>query len=161
MPSPTLPMEKGKEMDSALNRAARRKMRSRAHDLADRYLASGILVVGLCGGVRRLENPEARRIVRAELVKVLRNGGIPRLRRLSLDQDRLFPFMSSAHPDADPWLAVGIDLDGRATIVTRWLPQLARSNCKVGQACRLQLLGELTTELHRPGIDIPTPMGSA
>lgn len=147
-----------------MNRSLRRHMRRRAPDLARQYVETGggILVAGERGGVARVEHPAAKNIVRKELERVLRDLGRPRLRRLDQDEVAAFPFMRPVPPDAEAWLGTGIDVDGRAAIVTRWLPAGSAGDGELAALWREALLAELVAECGRSGIPMPADVqGSA
>jgi hypothetical protein len=141
-----------------MNRALRLRLRRRAAEMAREYVASGIVIAGLCGGVARLEHPTARRIVREELFRMMRDAGRPRLRRLDQDEAQCFPFMREPVAGAVPWLAVGLDVDGRATVLTRWLPAASAGDGEAACAMRLALLAALDAERGRSGLPMPREM---
>ncbi|MCU0907169.1 MAG: hypothetical protein MUF73_06925 [Rhodobacteraceae bacterium] len=139
-----------------MNRAVRRKLRRRAVELAGEYVRGGIVVAGVAGGAARITSDATLRLVREELVAVLRAGGEPRMRRLSAVEVAGFPFSRGPVEGGEPWLATGIDCDGRATVVTRWLP----SGC--GDAALAALRAVLRAQLVSSGLPMPDVMaGSA
>lgn len=141
-----------------MNRAIRLRMRRRAAEMARDYVTSGIVIAGLGGGVARLEHPTGRRIVREELFRMMRDNGRPRLRLLDQDEARCFPFMREPLEGAAAWLAVGLDVDGRATVLTRWLPAASVGDGEPALAMRLALLGALEAERGRSGLPMPSEM---
>jgi hypothetical protein len=143
------------EMKVAMNRSIRRKLRRSAAEISRVYVARGIVVAGTAGGVARLENEDAKRIVRQEIHDMLRQGAQPRLRRLSDAEALTFPFMGDAPSDAVAWLAVALSKDGRAALVTRWMPAASADETSKCARLRLAVLAELEAECSRPGLPMP------
>jgi hypothetical protein len=143
------------EMGTAMNRGLRRKLRRSAAAISAEYVAKGIVVAGTAGGVARLENEDAKRIVRAEIRAMLRDAARPRLRRLSEAEAHAFPFMGGSPPDAVAWLGVALSRDGRAALVTRWAPSASADETVEGAQLRLAVLAELAAECARDGLPMP------
>ncbi len=146
--------------DFLLTRAARKKLRRKAAALSLAYVES-MVVGGLDGGFARIEHPVARRIVRSEIYRMLREDCRPRTRRLSPQEAIRFPFMSKPVKGSDAWLAVGLDFEGRATISLRWLPEVARGDSELAHCFKLWLLSQLSAERRRSGIAMDSVSGSA
>jgi hypothetical protein len=138
-----------------MNRAIRRKLRRSAAEISRQYVESGIVIAGTRGGVARLEHERAKRIVQQEIHDMLRHGAQPRLRRLSEAEALTFPFMGDMPSDAVAWLAVALSNDGRAALVTRWMPAASANETIEGARLRLAVLAELEAECSRPGLPMP------
>jgi hypothetical protein len=138
-----------------MNRDQRRAMKARADRL-------GPLFARTCfthrhdGEIELLTATSAVSVLARAFTGMLRNGFAPQVLRLTEEQAKAFPTnREPIPPDAQPWLAVGLDVNGLGTYVLRYLKPAGQdpaSHRRCAEAVMLMELIELTTQGGLPRV---------
>ena len=142
-----------------MNRRERRILVAEADRLAIR-LASSCVDYTTDGAVVRVEDWRAVKVLQTAFASVLRNGCEPVVIRITQEVANAFPRQRASADvpaDATPWLAVGIDGEGRGTYSLRRLRVALVGQHEAKALAEMAMLGELRRETERIGI----PMGAA
>ena len=101
-----------------MNRAARRKLAAHARELSVAVVDRGLVLAGDDGGLARVSDVRAKRILARQVERCLKAGGRPVVRRLSEPDAAVFPHVRSG-PHCPAWLAVALGADGGVSVVVR------------------------------------------
>jgi len=103
-----------------MSRRDRRRLRAAAVSVARIVVDRGIVLEAGDGGVAKVDDPAAQTILRQAIVRSLRRGGEPVVKRLSETQAARFPHIQG-ESGLSPWLGVAPASDGRIAVITRGL----------------------------------------
>lgn len=144
-----------------LNRQKRRLLISEAGRLAAK-LATSCFDYTPDGRIVRVADSKAVRVLERAFATMLRKGGEPVVIEITPESASAFPRQKgrpAAPFDAKPWLAVGIDSEGRGTYSLRHLKIIGVDRSEAEAFAQVAMLGELERETGRPGFPMGAPMG--
>jgi hypothetical protein len=141
-------------MQNRFNRTERRKMRACAKTFAP-LLARTCLDVNTRTGRKLLvADPRAVAVLERAFNRLMTEAGQIQIIALSEETARTFPAYDPGRipPGAKPWLAVGLDVDGRGTFTLRHvLAPFATDTTTERRAAEMALKSELAPQLARSG----------
>ena len=128
-----------------------------------RKLAASCLDYSPDGGLVRVVDIRAVKVLQRFITQMLRGGGQPLVVALTAFEAAGFP-RRAVQPDmtgGTPWLAVGLDGQGRATYSLRWMRFVGASRSEVQGLAELAMLAQLAIETGRDGFPMGDAMGRA
>jgi hypothetical protein len=143
-----------------MNRDLKRKVKADASKIAAQMARTCLDYTGN-GVVVRVQDHRAVTVLERAFGAMLRGGCVPLAMQITPDVARAFPRASDAPGVAKPWLAVGIDGQGRGTYALRWLGIAARNEAEERALAELAMLAELSRETGRQGFPMGQAMGRA
>ena len=139
-------------MQRIITRADRRRMRRHAVAVAA-VMATNAMHRDGDGRLRPITDPTALEVLRRGFAAVLRNDCRPVVHRLTEVEARALPGWRPTPLGATWWGAFGLDVDLRATWVTRWgLARGVMTEAEATDAAEVALLEALAAVCNVPGM---------
>ena len=145
-----------------MNRQTRRMMQVEAVNLG-RKLAASCLDYSPDGGLVRVVDIRAVRVLERAFTLLLWRGCKPLVVQIAAADAAAFPRRDGVPQvaEATPWLAVGMDGQGRANYALRWLWIDGKALADEQGIAELAMLAELSRETARHGFPMDQAMGRA
>jgi len=144
-----------------MNRKLKRTIKANAAKIGAQ-MARTCLDYTPSGAVVRVLDLRAVTVLERAFTAMLLGGCEPLTMQIAPEVAAAFPRSSTApNATARPWLAVGIDMQGRGTYALRWMHIVAPNGADQRAFAELAMLAELSCETGRVGFPMAQAMGRA